>query len=113
MEYSEKHLLLQEYFEIDNPKLIKELNPHAFEFNEDEYKVLTQEEFNQSVSNELDYICDEVQYHIEQIDVEMRKFMSITPNKKVIKEEILDYYEDYIGTGTGEIYQDHYIFLMQ
>lgn len=113
MSCSEKHLVLTQYFSLMDYSLIEQQTPITFEYNGDVYKVLDQEEFQKEVDWMVSDICDEVEFYIDQIEIELRHFMTIKPNKKVIEEEVINFYEDYIGTGTGELYEGYYILLMQ
>lgn len=114
MNYSEKHNLLAKYLDVEVDEII-EMSPSSYDYNGDEYMILDDGELDGVINDQINYTANEVQHiiDVERDNVEYAYYISMNVDREAIREDIESNLGEYIGTGTYELFEDYYIFLMQ
>jgi len=119
MEYSEKLLAFAEYLNLDeeNYDEIVEVSDELFEYEGDEYKILTEEELDSEIKKYVDYEIEITQNEINRVDLSdlncdyfWNMYLSIDTD--YIETNVEENYADFIGSGTVDLFDGYYIFLM-
>ena len=107
--YSRKHKILSEYLKCSPSKITKE-SSYEFIFDDsDVYYVYNKEEVNDLLEGLLRMIYSAKEEAIEEL--EDNSFIVV--DKSAIRSDITSNFEKYIGTGTYEEFNEHFIFLIQ
>ena len=119
MEYSEKFLILAGYLGLDEESYdeIEEVSDSEFEYNGDTYKILSENELNEYIEDYTQMEIEETQRAINKADlsdlnIDYTWNMELEVDYDYIRKNVEENYADFIGTGTVEKFEGHYIFLM-
>lgn len=118
MELKPKLLALVGYLGLSEEDIndIEEVSDKIYNYYDDTYKILTDEELEEEIDDVASNIESKVQHEINHIDLsnyyDYSYYIDLSVNYDKIREEVDNNFPYYVGTGTYEEFYEFYIFLM-
>jgi len=118
MELKPKLLALVGYLGLSEEDIndVEEVSDKIYNYYDDTYKILTDEELEDEIDDIVSNIERDVQYEINHINLSDNYnygyYMDLSVNYDRIEEEVKHNFPDYVRTRTYEEFDEFYIFLM-